>query len=371
MKKVGFITMHLPINYGSALQTYALQNTIDKLGYDARIINYVYPNKIHKEPKSFKVLIVKVISLIINAIGLFPNIRQKKKYRLFYKKYYKLTDKQYESMEDLQTCPPEMDIYMTGSDQVWNSNFVKGDTSFLLGFAPTYKPKMSFSSSFAVDYVLDEYKETYSNLLKQYSFIGVREQSSIELVKRLTGKDAVLVCDPSLLLSKEEWMPMTVDAKINLPKKYILAYILGYSFNPYPYIDNIIDKVQRELGLEVIYINGSKRDYFKKNSHVLKTTGPLEFLKLFANASFVITTSFHGVAFATNFGVPFYGVIKKDNKDTRIMSLLNVCGLEERAVQFDGETLPSIKCDMEQAQNKLSEFRESSMKFLKNSLRQL
>ena len=363
--------MHLPINYGSALQTYALQKTIDKLGYDARIINYVYPNKIHKEPLSFKKLIVKGISLVINAIGLFPNIRQKKKYRYFYKKYYKLTDKQYESMEELQTCPPEMDIYMTGSDQVWNSNFVKGDTSFLLGFVPAYKPKMSFSSSFAVDYVLDEYRETYSKLLAQYSFIGVRERSSIELVRDLTGKDAVLVCDPSLLLSKEEWQPMTEDARVRLPKKYVLAYILGYSFNPYPYIDSIIDRVQKELGLEVIYINGSKRDYFKKNSRVLKTTGPLEFLKLFANASFVITTSFHGVAFATNFGIPFYGVIKKGNKDTRIMSLLSVCGLEERAVQFDGQTLPPIQCDMSHAQVKLFEFRKSSMDYLKNSLSQL
>lgn len=355
MRKVGFITMHLPINYGSALQTYALQKTIDKLGYDAQIINYVYPNKIHREPLSFKRLIVNITSLVINAIGLFPNIRQKKKYRSFYKKYYKLTDKQYESMEELQACPPEMDIYMTGSDQVWNSNFVKGDTSFLLGFAPVYKPKISYSSSFAVDYVLDEYRETYSKLLAQYSFIGVRERSSIELVKDLTGKDAVLVCDPSLLLSKEEWLPMTEDARVRLPKKYILAYILGYSFNPYPYIDSIIDRVQKELGLEVIYINGSKRDYFKKNSRVLKTTGPLEFLKLFANASFVITTSFHGVAFATNFGIPFYGVIKKGNKDTRIMSLLSVCGLEERAVQFDGKALPPIQCDMSHAQVKLNE----------------
>ena len=371
MKKVGFITMHLPINYGSALQTYALQKTIDKLGYDAKIINYVYPNKIHKESMSIKGLVIKVISIIINAVSLFPNIRQRNKYKSFYKKYYKLTDKQYDSMEDLQTYPPEMDIYMTGSDQVWNSNFVKSDTSFLLGFVPVDKPKISFSSSFAVDYVLDEYKETYSKLLEQYSFIGVREQSSIELVKRLTGKDAVLVCDPSLLLSKDEWLVMAEDARINLPKKYILAYILGYSFNPYPYIDNIIEKVQKELDLEVIYINGSKRDYFKKNSRVLKTTGPLEFLKLFANASFVITTSFHGVAFATNFGVPFYGVIKKNNKDTRIMSLLKVCELEERAVQFDGEALPPIECDMTCAQNKLFEFRKFSMNYLKNSLRQL
>ena len=167
-----------------------------------------------------------------------------------------------------------------GSDQVWNSHFVKSDTSFLLGFAPVNKPKMSFSSSFAVDYVLDEYKETYAKLLSQYSYIGVRERSSIELVKSLTGKDAVLVCDPSLLLSREEWLPMSEEASICLPKKYILAYVLGYSFNPYPYIDSIIDEVQQQLGLEVIYLNGNKRDYFKKNSRVLKATGPLEFLKL-------------------------------------------------------------------------------------------
>ena len=230
---------------------------------------------------------------------------------------------------------------------------------------------MSYSSSFAVDYVLNEYIGTYRELLKLYTFIGVREQSSLKLIKQLIGRDVTLVCDPSLLLSKEEWLPMVDDARIDLPEKYILVYILGYSFNPYPYVDYIIENVQHKLDMEVIYLNGGKRDYFKRNSRVIKSSGPLEFIKLFAKASFVITTSFHGVAFAINFGIPFYGVVKKDNKDTRIMSLLNVCGLEHRAVQYDSRVLPSIECEMEASLNKLTDFRELSFNYLKTSLSQL
>ena len=363
--------MHLPINYGSALQTYALQKTIEKIGYEVQIIDYVYPNKIHRGNVSLKSVGSKIISFLINALALFPNIRQKKKYESFYKKYYNLTPTRYETANELISCPPIMDVYMSGSDQVWNSNFVKGDTSFLLGFAPEGSPKMSYSSSFAVDYVLNEYIGTYRELLKLYTFIGVREQSSLKLIKQLIGRDATLVCDPSLLLSKEEWLPMVDDARIDLPEKYILVYILGYSFNPYPYVDYIIENVQHKLDMEVIYLNGGKRDYFKRNSRVIKSSGPLEFIKLFAKASFVITTSFHGVAFAINFGIPFYGVVKKDNKDTRIMSLLNVCGLEHRAVQYDSRVLPSIECEMEASLNKLTDFRELSFNYLKTSLSQL
>ena len=195
----------------------------------------------------------------------------------------------------------------------------------------------------------------------------MREKSGVDLVANLTGKNAALVCDPTLLLTKEEWFPLAEQSKIMINKPYILVFILTYSYNPYPEVNRIIDTVQQKLGLHTIVLNGNKYDYLRKNTTVIKNAGPLEFLYLFKNASFIITSSFHGVAFSANFEKPFLAVVNKNGRDSRLMSFIENVGLDEHAIGYN-ETIVNLNNRIPDVSS-LCEFRDKSLEFLRESMR--
>lgn len=361
--------MHKVINFGSALQAYALFYKIKQLGYEAELIDYKYPNSIHKTGETrVRNAIKQVVHFINCAIVGFPNIQQKKRYEKLWKSGYTLSSKRYESRDEINANPPLYDIYVTGSDQVWNSLFVKSDDTFLLAFAPNDKKKISYSSSFAYNYIPKQYCTLYEKHLLEYSRLSVREESGIELIRELTGMNAELVCDPTLLLTVDEWRRFSVGAKKYVNNSYILVYMLAYSFDPFPDADYIVNYIQQQLGKKVIFLDAGKRDYFKPNSKVVKDAGPKEFVDLFLNADFVITTSFHGTAFSVNFNKPFLSIIKKGNPDSRIVSLLNITGLQDNAISYDEKNVEFNLTPNIEAQNKLDSFRNKSIEYLKQCL---
>ena len=364
-KSVGIITMHRPISFGSSLQAYALQKKIQDLGFDCEIIDYQYPNKLHKvKVNPFKVLVHRIVHYLLNLFVGLPCLFEHIRFTRFRNNYLKLS-KYYKDSETLTKNPPEYDIYCTGSDQVWNTNFTKRDTTFVLSFVKD-KKKISYSSSFAVDYVKEESIKDFQYYLSLYTKISVRERSGISLVKDLTGRSATMVCDPTLLLSKEEWFPLANKANIRIQKPYLLIFMLTYSYNPYPKVNRIIDEVQQKLGIHTIILSGNKYDYLKKNTTVIKNAGPLEFLYLLKNASFVITSSFHGVAFSANFEKPFLAIVDKKNKDSRLLSFLETIDMSNRAISYDEEnvhldlSLPNISA--------LESFRNLSANYLNDVL---
>ena len=357
--------MHRPISFGSSLQAYALQHKITTLGYSSEIIDYKYPNELHYKQGRVKRWLVNFVRFIMNMPLGFPNVVELSRFRRFRKKYMRLS-KYYKSSGDLLSNPPVYDVFCTGSDQVWNSRFTKSDTTFLLSFAPDTCKKISYASSFAIDYVIDEYKPDYVRFLSQYSHISVRESSGISLVKSLVGKSAELVCDPTLLLTKKEWYPLVEQSKIRINKPYILVFMLSYSFDPYPEVANIINKVHNDLGYHIVFLSGRKQDYFHKDATVIKSAGPCEFLHLLWNASFVITSSFHGVAFSVNFEKDFIAIVKRGNSDSRLVSFLKKINMEDRAIPYDSQDEITYKTHY--THSKLSQFRETSIEYLKNSL---
>ena len=367
--KVGIITMHKVINFGSALQAYALQKKVTDLGAEAEMIDYKYPNAIHIERENYIKKFIKYLVHYINcAVVGFPNIRQKYRYKQVWDEFFRLSNKWYKTAEELKNDCPVYDIYMTGSDQVWNSRFTKYDTSFLLEFASDEKKKCSYSSSFAYDDIPCQYRHLFKRNLSRYANISVREESGIKLVKDITGRDVPVVCDPTLLLTKKEWTDFSNGAKKYTKEPYILAYILAYSFNPFPEVDYIIQEIQRQTGYKVIYLDAGKRDYFKPNSKVVKDAGPKEFVDLFMNAEFVITTSFHGTVFSINFNKPFYSIIKNGNPDSRIASILRITGLQSRGISADEKIVNYKSFDYKEPSLKLEQFRNSSLQYLQSCL---
>ena len=314
--------MHKVLNYGSALQAYALQHVIETMGYDVEIIDYIYPNEYHKLFVKKLNYFRRLASFAIDMIKGFPRKNKTREFEKFYKENLKLTQT-YNTKEELHNNPPKYDVYITGSDQVWNPNSIHEDTSFMLSFTDSPN-KVAFSASFAKGELPEQYKQLYANELRKYKQIFVRESRGAELVDSLIGYKPEVVLDPTLLLTGDEWREFANKSRINIKYPYILVYVLGYSFNVYPYIYDLIRYFQKKLGMQLIVLN-MRKQYAQKlsNKKIIDNANVYDFVRLFADASMVITDSFHGTAFSLNLNVPFYSVVNNiENADSRISDLL-------------------------------------------------
>ena len=379
MKKVGMITMHQVWNAGSALQAYALQYIIETLGYEAKLIDYKYPNLEHaafsnniKEVCSLNFKgALKVLFYIVRSY--FVKSSHRRAYTNFYERYFKRTDLEYVSRKSLLENPPQFDIYVTGSDQVWNPQYVGFDTSYLLDFVPEHAKRLSYASSFSTNNIPSYMHDDYARCLIKYDNISVREQSGKRIVEGLIHKNATVCCDPTLLLDDKQWGNLACESIFKVSRKYILVYIMGYAYNPYPMIYQHIDSVSKKLKLPVLFYN-TRRGKYKAPYGEIKVDGlgPLEFLWLFQNAAFVVTDSFHGTAFSLNFKRPFISVIeKKDGSDSRVYNLLETTGTQHRAILC---SKPTIHDEVYQEltttnEGRLNELRRNSKKYLQDALK--
>lgn len=365
--KIGIITMHRVLNIGSVLQAYATQKAFEKLGYESELIDYMYISETKTSVKS------KILSFGLNILLGFPKQKRKKRLTAFYDKYFKCSEKSYDK-QSIQNDPPIYDIYCTGSDQVWNPRYVKDDVSFMLNFVPEGKKRISYGSSFATDCVPVDYEKLYAEHLSKYNSITVREKTGIDLVKHLTKKDARLVCDPTLLLEAKEWNVISESSVTHVKEPYILVYFLGYMFDPRPHLFDIINDVQKKLGMHVYYLNGGHQEMKQPNSTVYRGQGPSEFIEMVRNASFIITDSFHGTAFATIYNIPMMGIVKSTKYgDDRIGSLRTTVGGTKSIIEYDSYDksfskafIDDYKCDA----TLVNEFREKSLNIIKNMVEQ-
>lgn len=362
--RVGFITMHRVNNCGSVLQAYALQKMVSQLGYDVEIIDYHYVPPV--KPRK----LLSLLSTCVDALKGFPKKKQRNKFVEFRNELLRLTANSYDR-DSIVSSPPSYDIYMTGSDQVWNPRFIKDDTNFMLSFVGKDKKKISYSSSFACKEIPKELETVYAKALAQFRRITVRETAALSIVKRLTGRDAEVVCDPVFLLSRDKWDQLIgKNRQRNYP--YILVYVLGYMFNPWPNVYAIIETVQKSLGYKVIFLNGKRGGGVIHNSEVVKDYGPIEFLQWIRYAKFVVTDSFHCTSFSLIYNRPVWSVVEGlTTNDSRLRSLLEKVGAANSIIPFDSkpelraDSLDAFMCNMKL----LESFRTTSAKTLEEMLK--
>ena len=365
MKRIGILTMHRVQNYGSALQAYALQEYVSRLGYDVELIDYIFPNGKHKKRRPLK---KRIRSLLFKWVFGLPLLRKSKRFARFYDAYYRCSALRFDNPESLMKYDYPYDVLMTGSDQVWNPIHILADTSFFLPFAHAHTPKVAYAPSFSVASLPEGFDTIIRPYIEAYSHISVREKSGLDIVKALTDKEVSMVCDPTLLLTKEDWGALAVQSEIKVSGPYILVYVLSYAYNPYPAINAIIEKVQQELDLPLILLDAPVLDMKFKNARFIKDAGPAEFLHLVQHASFVITTSFHGTAFALNFGVPFYSVIRDHSGfDTRMVDLIEAVGAD-RAIVYDRSIDLPLEMDYTAISERLEGIRRHSQDYIRRSL---
>lgn len=383
MKKIGIITIVKVNNYGAELQAFALQKKIEQLGFKAEIINYLYyKNWRFKDSKLSRPFVpldnkqkilywikYRLINFIIDKILPIFHIPTRNRNKNFAKFHVLNTkfSKEYVSMDSLYNSPPQYDIYVVGSDQVWNPSALSSIEPYFLTFAPRMAKKIAYASSFGRASIPPILHGEMSDLLNNIDVIAVREITGVKLVKELTGNDAELVADPTLLLARKDWEEYMTPYPA-IADKYILIYQLSDSES----IVNYALKISEEKNIPVYRI--CKRSFrVSKTPGIMNIldAGPSEFLYLIAHASILLTNSFHGTAFAINFNVPFYTIVssKKDN-NSRMESLLQMVGLNDRLLYDDNvnRTVMGLNLDFERANIMLDDFRKESIRYLSKNL---
>lgn len=368
--KVGLITIHHVPNFGSVLQTYATQEVIRKLGYDCVVLQYKYPNEWHYAQGRLR---PSLKSRVGHLLGLRPGHKKAKKIEIFRKKFLNFS-RLYANLDAMKAEDwSGYHAIVVGSDQVWNTRFTLADSAFMLSFLPKEVHRLSIASSFASKSLPVELRDKYRKYLSRFNALSVREQNGVEIIKSELGIDCepTIILDPTLLLSREEWLSLIPRSRFEKKKKYILLYMLVYAFEPRPYIFDVLKHMSEKYDYEILALEGYTPSDLANGVVMQDKTdsGISEFIDLFANADMVVTSSFHGTAFAANFGIPLVSIIPNDKGDDRQTSLLRQLGLEQCIVPI-GTTSDSINpnYDMAKANSRLSQIRDNCLKWIDDNL---
>lgn len=325
MKKVGIVTTHRQANWGSVLQCYALQEALDRLGFDAEVIDY-FPEDVtlagqlrRLRKKSSK---LKNPVIYVGAIAAFTisYIKRKIVFTNYIKKNLKLSSRVFYSASEINEKTAPEDIYCCGGDQSLNG-FMMLDVFDNL---KDDSVKVTYSSSFGkTSFTEKEWKHEVRSL-KRFDKVSCREDSGIEIMKKMKISDPQWIIDPAFLLSRNDWAK--VASKKYKGQKYIMVYNLHHDKN----IEAFEKKLSKKYGLPVINVCNHWFEFYRYGK-VLWSPKVEDFLSLIQNAEYVISDSFHATAFSIIFHTKFISVVP-ETVGTRIKSVLNLFGLSERLI---------------------------------------
>ena len=361
MKIAAIITVHVGHNFGSNLQTIATSEVLKNLGYSPLVVNYI-PSRVSRKSywqEAFKNPI-KLCWRILHAPLFYKNL---KIYENYQSKYCKLTQPIYDNDDFSQKCP-QTDVYITGSDQVWNSKHNQGFNNRYFWDGVTDKAKkIAYASSFGVEMLPENEYALVSRYLKGYHAISVREYSAKAIVESM-GLKAEHLLDPTFMLDKEQWKSFMSPKLIQEP--YLLVYV------PYNVVDRVglyqkAKDIAKRKSLKVVTFSWDYKKEFLADI-TIRFANPGDFLSLMYHADYVITNSFHGTAFSINFNKQFC-VYMPSGFGTRITSILSLCNLEHRLINNNSEShIVNEYIDYDSVNDILAKERETAYQFLEEAL---
>lgn len=378
-------------NYGACLQTYATQTFLEKcLGHECSLIAY---NRRRCEKTFLQRVRIALASSPAavwakrNLLGRAPSDpaeifrarhaslfrARHRAFERFRRGYLKLDQcRTYTRFADYMKKPPLYDVYLCGSDQLWNPLFFNGcNPIYTLAFAPEGKPRISYSTSIGLDEIPERYRAEMAGALGKFTAISVRETRGAEIVKELTGREAQVTVDPTFLLEASDWRKVCAEAPAPVPAE---PYILFYLWGDLDYISEFKEYIKTKTGL-----TGAALPYrlaeMEGNDKKIYNAGPLDFANLIDRAALVVTDSFHATALSINLRTPFYSLLRcgassKVNMNSRIYSILGKLGLESRLVQPGAPfPEPALDVDWTEAGTKITRWRQESIDWLTSALR--
>lgn len=311
-------------NFGALLQAYALKTAFEKRGNSVSVVRYELEStkrtySICNEPWHGRGIVSNLKSLV-----------HFKEYKSSISKFLSFRDKHfgfersYSSYKEISDNPPISDIYITGSDQVWNP-FISFDPAYYCSFVPEGSAIASYAASIGVAEIPGKYKDEFIERVNKFDFISVREKSAKNILEKY-GIDSQVAPDPTFLLDEMDWDNI---AKQTIEPPYILCYFVTIP----TYAKQLVNDLSKKLHIPVVNIMNSEAASGIGNIN-LRDCGPEEFVGLFKSAQFVITSSFHGTAFSIIFRKPFITTLYKKT-GSRVKDLLSALGLEQRIVECE------------------------------------
>lgn len=362
---IGIITFHRAENFGAVLQAYALQTYLSSLGHEVKIVDY----RCVAIEQMYDVINPRILgsrkNVLISArlyLERFGNLKEryvkKARFEDFRNKYLCLTESVAMVCEDMG-----FDVYITGSDQVWNLHLTHGlDEAYFLSFPMKVKAKkIAYAASSEDDPkgLLWKNKDVISDMLNDFASISVREEFLKKDIARYVDKPIHVCVDPTLLLNREAYYQVLKVPEV--AEKYILIYHM----TPTGEGVSLANRISQTYGYRVIEIFGGYTKS-KDDGRYKCDLGPSEILGYISRAEVVITTSFHGLALSLIFNKAFWIMAHSGNYRQR--NLLSLLGLENRLVYNAAECDIDAKIDYTKVNTQLSIAVEESKQFLNNSL---
>ncbi|MEL5892543.1 polysaccharide pyruvyl transferase family protein [Bacteroides sp. GD17] len=368
MKKLALLSFHNAANYGAALQAYALQHVLSQKGYNCEYINYQNKQRRNEYNMAYHVVEClkqkKLKSALVYFLGSPFMFIRKRRFRKFYDHYLKCTDTIYSTRQSVAILNSQYDKFIVGSDQVWNYENNGGDFVYMLDFVEKREKKVSYSSSFGLCSIPDELLEKYRKYLNDIKYLSVRESYGVEIIRKLTGRTAKLVLDPVFLVKKEDWQSLCHI----INEKYIFSYTnQPHQFNIF--LSQTTFNIRKYKHYKLARAT-TVLDFLSNSTRVKYTMSPTEFVSVINCADLVVSASFHCISLAIILNRPFVAILAGDmGKDERILSLLNLLGLQDRILS-SFMTLNKVmeKIDYDRVNQKITSLRNDSLSFLKESI---
>lgn len=371
--KIGIVTIHNSPSYGACLQSFALWKYISSHGSDCEIIDVHRPTHsdykasthylpMRQKPVSFK---TRVLAEILKwRERLFKTMR----YSPLEEKFNQFNEKikysrAFRGLDDLYAAPPSYDLYVTGSDQVWNPQQAYCIEPYFLTFVNNGGKKISYAASIGIDDILPEEKVKFAQWLGSYDAIGVREKSAQDLIATFLDKPTTLVLDPTFLLDKECWRKEAILPREGSP------YVLLFSLSNTAKIINFAKRIAEESKKHLVVLAPDKKD-IAEGYTLVSDAGPREFLGYFRQADIVITDSFHGTVFSVimEAGNFFSYISPRNKRGSRIVDMLRLFRLEDHLLSSEltetASDLQSRKIDVAALDSRIEEECRKSKMFL-------
>ncbi len=380
--KIAIISCYFTNNYGSILQAFATENYFKNKGIECNTIatEGIRPFLL-KEKKKYYLKNLYRISLLSSKYPqaklailrkILPSekvsFRSRLKRMNNFRKKFSFVGKEATSLKELSEIVKDYDIAVLGGDQLWRpDNILPG--YYTLEWVPDNVKKVSFATSFGVSHLDNKSKEIAKRFLKRFSAISVRENTACDMIKEITGQDAIQVCDPVFLISADEWGKIA-ESSYSPTGGYIFSYFLGNK----KWHRKYVEKISQKTGLPVLGISclDSYLPMDKKVDIDFPDASPEQFLGLIKNARYVCTDSFHVTAFAAMFHRDFSVFKRHSGKkhatNGRLESFLRTLSLEERCV----ENIDDICCDAidySEIDGKINNLTQKSKEFIENFLK--
>lgn len=390
MKKTYLVTCYFKHNYGSALQAFATQYFLDINGISNQTVSIEKLEDFKKGKRKFYLsqlfnfpFIKAKIGMVFLRVKKFFNKTLKRNlkkrdcaFKDFQSKHIRLT-KDFSSYRELSSfCESNADNVVVGSDQLWLPVNVVADY-YTLNFVPDSVNKVSYATSFGISSIPKKYVSKYRDFLLRFDYLSVREETGRTIVKTVAGIECEVVCDPTFLLTKDQWIELIGD-KPFYSERYVFCYFLGKNRAHRKFAE----RLAKLTGCKIVSINHC--DEYVKYSDSFADFAPYDvdpfaFLNLIYHAQYVCTDSFHGSVFSLQFNKRLFSFRRhsygnKFSTNTRLDSLFKTAGYDSSICDGneDEETIKSLirnEYDYERINLNLEKASLLSRKWFINSLK--